>query len=228
MKKSVTLAVQARDTTKKPKDLRKAGLVPCVVYGNKTKHATAQCNGKEFHAAYLSAGQNTLVDIELEGKKVPCLIHAVSFDPVSGAYEHIDLYAVDMTKKVTANVPVIVQGEAPAVKGLGGVLLTVHDELQVTCLPSDIPASFILDISVLENFHDSITVAAIKVPAGVVIENNPETVLVTVHEPRKEEEIVPVVAVPAEGDVAADGAVPAEGAEGAKPEEAKKKEESKK
>lgn len=219
MKKAVTLTVQAREEAKKPKDLRKAGLVPCVVYGSKAKNQSVQCDAKAFHKAYVSAGSNTVVEVEVGGKKVPCLIHAVALDPVTGNYEHIDFYAVDMTKKVTTHVPIVVQGEAPAVKNLGGVMLTVHDELEVTCLPGDIPESFVIDVSGLENFHDAITVASVKVPSGVTVTNNPETVLITIQEPRKEEEIAPPV--PAEG---AEGEAQ-EGAEGAAEGEAGEKKE---
>jgi large subunit ribosomal protein L25 len=226
MKKSVSLTVQARDAAKKPKDLRKAGVVPCVMYGNKTENTSIQCDSKAFHKAYAEAGQNTVVDIDMGGTKIPCLIHAVTLDPITGIYEHIDLYAVDMMKKVTTHVPVVLKGEAPAVKGLGGVLLTVHDELEVSCLPGDIPESFVLDISKLENFHDSITVSTLAVPKGVEIKNNPDTVLVTVQEPRKEEEVAPVAAADA---TAEGGAAGAEGtaAGAAAPVAAEKKEEKK-
>lgn len=228
MKKSVTLTVQSRDAAKKPKDLRKAGLVPCVMYGNKTENTTLQCDSKTFHKAFAEAGQNTVVEVDMNGKKVPCLIHAVTLDPVTSNYEHIDLYAVDMTKKVTTHVPVVISGESPAVKTLGGVLLTVHDELEVTCLPADIPHSFVLDISKLENFHDSITVAMVTVPKGVEIKNNPETVLITIQEPRKEE-VAPVAdAAAVEGAVPAEGTAPAEGAAAAAPADAAKKPEAKK
>ena len=129
---------------------------------------------------------------------------------------HIDFYAVDMTKKVTTHVPVIVKGESPAVKAQGGVLVTVHSQLEVTCLPKDLPQNFIVDISKLENFRDSILVSMLQVPTGVVIKTSPDTVIVTVQEPRKEEVIAPVpgAAVPgAEGAV--EGAAAAPGAEGA-------------
>lgn len=232
MKTATSLTVLAREKATKPSDLRAAGLVPCVVYGNKMENSSVQCNAKEFHAVYLTAGENKVVDIDVAGKKVPCLIHAVSFDPVSGNYEHIDFYAVDMKKKVTAKVPMVVKGESPAVKSQGGVLITVHDHLEVSCLPSDIPESFIVDISILENFHQSILAGALKIPEGVTLKTSPETVLVTIHEPRKEEEVVVVTATegaPTDGTVPAEGAATAaEGAAAPKVEEKGKKEETKK
>jgi len=211
MKKVMAITVQAREKGKKPKDLRKTGVVPGVVYGNKVENSPVQLNAKEFHAVYLTAGENKVVDVDVAGKKIPCLIHAVSLDPVTGNYEHVDFYAVDMKKKVTAKVPLVIKGESPAVKTQGGVLITVHDHLEVSCLPSDIPESFEIDISSLKEFHQSISVSALKIPANVTLKESPETVLVTVQEPRKEEEIAPPT--PAEGEVPAEGAT----SEGAAP-----------
>ena len=216
MEKALSLAVQSRDLKESVRSLRAGGTVPAVIYGNKTKNTTVKCPDKEFTAVFMKAGENTLVEVDLDGKKIPCLIHSVSFDPVSSKCEHIDFYAVDMTKKVTTHVPVIVKGESPAVKAQGGVLVTVHSQLEVTCLPKDLPQNFIVDISKLENFRDSILVSMLQVPTGVVIKTSPDTVIVTVQEPRKEEVIAPVpgAAVPgAEGAV--EGAAAAPGAEGA-------------
>jgi len=215
-KESLAISVSARTPEENVKSLRKAGQVPGVIYGNKLKNQTIKCQQKALHTTFVKAGENQIITIEVDGQKIPCLIHAVSFDPVSDAYEHVDFYAVDMTKKVTTRVPVIVEGESPAVKTQSGVLVTVHDELEVSCLPNDIPENFTINISKLENFHDSITVAQLKVPGGVVIKTAPETVIVTVQEPRKEEVIEAPAAAAVEGEAAAEGAVPSEpGAGGA-------------
>lgn len=205
-KETITLAVSVRDAKEKPNVLRKAGHVPGVVYGSKAKNTSVKCSGKDLQNVYVKAGENTLVQLDLDGKAVPCLIHAVSFDPVTNKLDHVDFYAVDMTKKVTTRVPVYLKGESPAVKTQGGIIVMVHAELEVTCLPADLPAGFTIDIASLENFHDTITVAKLDVPSGVTLKNSPETVIVTVQEPRKEE-VVEVATAPA-----AEGAAPAEGA----------------
>jgi large subunit ribosomal protein L25 len=210
-KDSLSLSVSARDTKESPRTLRKAGDVPGVVYGSSIKGSTSiKCKAKSLQSIYVKAGENNLITIDLGGKAIPCLIHAVSFEPVTGSLEHVDFYAVDMTKKVTTNVPIIVEGESPAVKTQGGVLVTVHDVLEVSCLPADIPSHFIVNIGKLENFRDSILVKDVVVPTGVTVKTNPETVVVTVQEPRKEE-VIEVVAPTAEG-VPAEGAAAGEGA----------------
>jgi len=213
MKEKLSLNVSARTGAENVKKIRRLGEVPGIIYGNKLKNKTIKCPAKALHNTYVKAGENQLVTIEIEDEKIPCLIHAVSFEPVTGSYDHVDFYAVDMTKKVTTHVPVLVVGESPAVKTLGGVLVTVLDELEVSCLPTEIPESFTVNISTLENFHDAITVAQIKVSDGVTIKNSFEKVIVTVQEPRKEE--VVAAPVPAEGAVPAEGEAAATGAEGA-------------
>lgn len=207
-KETLSLSVLPRPETENPKVIRHAGNVPGIIYGAKTKNLSITCNMKELHKVYVAAGENTLVDVQIGDKKIPCLIHAVSFEPVSDREEHVDFYAVDMTKKVTTHVPIRVTGESPAVKTEGGVLVTVHDQIEVTCLPSDIPKEFTVDIAVLVKFHDSITVASLKVTKGVTIKSPADMVIITVQEPRKEEVIEVVAPVAAEGEVAAAGAAP--------------------
>ena len=205
-KESIALAIQTREPKEKVNGLRAKGTVPGIVYGN-VKNTLVKCSGKDLQNVHVRAGENTLVEVDLDGKKVPCLIHAISFDPVTSKIEHVDFYAVDMTKKVTTHVPVFTTGESPAVKTQGGMIVIVHGQLEVSCLPADLPSGFTVDISTLENFHDTITVASLKVPSGVTLKNSPETVILTVQEPRKEE-----VVEPAPGTVPAEGAAPAEGA----------------
>ncbi len=211
-KETVVLGAMPRIKSEDPNALRKTGHVPGIIYGAVKENAMVKCSLKELHNVYVKAGENTLVEVTLDGKKIPCLIHAVSLDPITDKEDHVDLYAVDMTKKVTTHVPIIVTGESAAIKTLGGVLVTVHDNVEVTCLPKDLPSGFTVDISVLENFRETITVSSLKVPAGVTVKSAPEMVLITVQEPRKEE-VVEVAAAPVEG--AAGAAAPAAGAEGA-------------
>lgn len=224
MKKEViSLTINARDAKEKSNGLRKAGSVPGVIYG-KVTNAKVKCSGKDLQNVHIRAGENTLVDVDFDGQKLPCLIHAVSYDPVSSKIDHVDFYAVDMTKKVTAHVPVFTTGESPAVKAHGGMIVIVHGQLEVSCLPADLPSGFTVDISTLENLHDTVTVASLKVPTGVTLKNSPETVILTVQEPRKEEVVEPLPgAVPVEGAVPADGTAPATGAPGAAAPAATKK-----
>lgn len=224
----IPLTAAVRDAKANPKVLRRSNQVPCVVYGNK-QQMTLQCLEKDLHTAFVKAGESTLVELVVDGKKIPVLFKHVDFDPVSDREIHADFYAVDMKAEIETMVPVKFEGEAPAVKTLGGVFVIGHDHVKVRCLPGDLPHSLIVSISGLEAFHASVAVKDLQVPKGVKIMDNAETVLGTIQEPRAIEEITPVAATPAEGEAAAaapgaEGAPAAEGAAGAPAAEAQSKE----
>lgn len=208
----VSLTASARTPSLSAKRIRESGGVPCVVYGSAIKNMTAQCEGLALHKAFVKAGESTLVDLDVDGKKIPVLIKAITFDPVSGKEVHVDFYAVDMKKEIDTSVPVRFVGEAPAVKELGAVFVSTHDHVTVRCLPADLPHDLPVDISKLAAFHDTIKVADLKLPKGVTVMEGTDTVLATVQEPRKEEVIEAVVAAPVEGEAAA--GTPAEGEAG--------------
>jgi len=220
----VSLTATARDTAKKAKDHRTEGLVPCVVYGNETKNMPLSCVYNEIFKAFVSAGKSTLVDLDVAGKKVPVLFHAIDFDPVSDRIIHVDFYAVDMKKEIEAKVSVRFEGEAPAVKEEGGVLVTVLDHVTVKCLPTKLPHDLAVSIESLVAFHDSLAVSDLQVPEGVVIQEDPEMMIATIQEPRKEEVIEVAPVEDEEAEALAEGEEPtAEGevkeGEGEKPAE---------
>ncbi len=215
----VTLKATARDQKSTAKQLRRAGTVPCVVYGN-ADNAQLQCSHVDLRQAYVKAGESTLVNLDVDGKTVPVLFHQMAFDPVTGAFSHVDFYAVDMNKEVETEVALHFEGESLAVKE-GGILVTPISHLNIRCLPKDLPHNLPVSLESLAEMHSAITIKDVKVPAGVTVLDDLELVVATVQEPRKEEEVV--AAAPA-----ADGAAPAAGApaaEGAAP--AAKKEEKK-
>lgn len=84
MKNNILLPVSKREVSENVKTLRREGSVPGVIYGNKTTNQSIKCKIKDLHVVYLKAGENTLVEIDIDGTKVPSLIHSVSFEPVSG------------------------------------------------------------------------------------------------------------------------------------------------
>ena len=232
-KNSITLTARPRTLKgKNVNDVRRAGSIPGVLYGHAVKNQPIECTVQEFHKVYVKAGESSVVELTLEDKTIPVLIHAIAFEPVTGNYDHIDFLALDMSREVTTHVPVRSVGEAPGVKELGGVLVHNRDSLTVKCLPKDLPQAIEVDLSSLKNFHDTVTVATLKVPHGVKILENPTEIVVSLQPPRKEEE-APVAAATAEGAVA-EGAAPAEGAAAAAapaaeaPEKEKKGKEDKK
>ena len=213
---TINLKVEPRESAgKKIKHLRQQGRVPGVLYGYKVKNQPVECPYQEFHKTFVRAGESTIVELHVGKDVVPVLIHSIACDPVTGNYAHIDFLALDMTKEVTTHVPVQTTGESPGVKELAAILVHNRDTLTVKCLPKDLPHALVVDISGLKNFHDTVTVAKIKVPPRVVIVEKPEEIVVSIQPPRKEEEVVPVAT--AEGIAGAEGAVTAAGEAAAAP-----------
>ncbi len=223
-KDSITLTARPRKALgKNVNDVRRAGSIPGILYGHAVKNQPIECTVQEFHKVYVKAGESSVVELTLEEKTIPVLIHAIAFEPVTGNYDHIDFLALDMSKEVTTHVPVRTVGEAPGVKELGGVLVHNRDSLTIKCLPKNLPQAIEVDLSSLKNFHDTVTVATLKMATGVTILENPTEIVVSLQPPRKEEEVTVVAAVTAE-DAVAEGATPAEGAAAAATSEAPDKE----
>ncbi len=192
---TIQLDAQTRDLGVAAATLRKKRIVPAIFYGKSQKSMPLQMDYGVFRKVYLKAGNNRIVDLTIDGKKKEkVLVHDVQFYPLTGAIDHVDFLAVKMSEEVTTSVPVEIVGISPAVKDLGGVLNTIKHEIEVKCLPMDIPAKFEVDVSSLDAFSTSVHVKDLIVPASVKILDNPEDVIVTVAAPRKEEEVAPVAA----------------------------------
>lgn len=214
-----TLKVQKRDTVGKAvRAMRAEGIVPAVVYGKGKENQNLSVSLHDFDLIYKEVGSSAIITLEVDGggeKNV--LIHDVAQDPVTNAPEHIDFYEVSMTEKITANVPLYFMGDSAAVIELQGSLLTNKDEIEVECLPADLPQNIEIDISSLSDFEKSIHVSDLKVPAGVEVKDDPEELVANVEPPRSEEELAeleePVEAPEMEGEE--EGAEGEEGEEGA-------------
>jgi len=228
----VALKATARGT-QTPKEIRRANGIPCVLYGNDVKNTQVQCVFVELTKAFTKAGENTLVDLDIDGKKVPVLFHALQFEPITGRITHVDFYAVNLKKEIETHVPLRFTGESLAVKEFAAVIVTVQNHVTVRCLPMALPHDIEVTLTKLAQVHDVVKVSDLTVPAGVTIVDQPETVIVIAQEQRKEEEVVVAPAataegVPAEGAVAGvEGAPAAEGAAAAAPAAAPAKKEKK-
>ncbi|MBX4188260.1 MAG: 50S ribosomal protein L25 [Candidatus Doudnabacteria bacterium] len=171
------------------KQLRKAGKLPAVVYGHGVKSENIELVENEFAKAFRQAGESTIVSLALDGKKLPVLIHDVQNHYLRDTPEHVDFYVVNMDEELTATVQIHFLGESAAVKSLGGTLAKNTTEVEVECLPGDLPPHFEIDISALKTFEDVIRVSDIKVSDKVKILANSEEVIAVVTPPRTEEEL---------------------------------------
>lgn len=169
--------------------------MPAVVYGKGVPSTNLSVNAKEFDTVFRKAGESTLVFVKLGSTEYPTLIKDVARDPRSGDAMHADLYAVSLTEKITARVPVVFVGESILVKSEGGTLVRNVNELEVEALPTDLPKEITVDISGLKSFTDQITLGDIKVPKAT-LPGDPGEIIATVQAPKSEEELAAELAAP--------------------------------
>ena len=200
-----SLAVQLR--TEKGKEaarrLRRQGLIPAVVYGHREEAIPVTLNPQHLAKALRSgAGERSLINLTIEGLQDGPLTKTVilkekQIDPVKRTLVHVDLYTVAMDETIHVAIPVHVMGKAHGVE-LGGVLEQVLREIEVECLPGDIPPSIDVDVSSLD-IGDSVHVKNITLEKAKILAD-PEQTIVTVvpptvyEEPVVEEEVVEVEA----------------------------------
>jgi len=186
------------------------GKVPAIVYGHNTEATPVTLDRLEFQKVFAKSGRTQLVDLVLDGGRTEkVIVREIQTHPRRLGPIHVDFYQVNLQEKIEVEVPVHLTGESAAVKrGDADVLQPLH-AVRVECLPSDIPASFEVDITPLEEIEAELRVSDLAVPKGVTILDEPEELVVKIVHKRelKVEEEIPAAeaAVPAEGEAAAEG-----------------------
>lgn len=199
----IFLEVQPREEIgkSKVKVLRGGGFIPAVVYSQGKKTELIKILSREFlrllheHHAGSVVINLKMKDEAKKTKERACLIKEIQYDPVKGDIIHVDFNQISLTKVIKVSVGVVAKGEAIGVKVDGGVLEHILWEIEVECLPTEIPKELEVDISNLK-IGDAIYVRDLKAPLGVKILNDPNAIILSVAPPIKEE--VPVT--PVEGE----------------------------
>ena len=177
-----------KDLGKKVKVLRKKGILPGVLYGPKIETRPLEIDLKEFEKIYKEAGESSLISLEIDKKKFLVLIHEVKLDSLTEKPTHVDFYQPRLEEEVTAEVPLVFEGEAPAVKDLGGTLVKNISEVEVKALPQNLPHEIKVNIDRLKTFEDSILIKDLIVSKEVKILKEPKEVVAAVSPPEKVEE----------------------------------------
>lgn len=186
-----TLTVERRETQGKNSNrrLRASGQVPAVVYGNNRDPVNIQVGHRDVEILLeKTADGNPIFLLSLAGtdKKRHAMIRELHSDPISGHFLHIDFQRVDMDAKLRTSVHLELKGASPGVK-LGGLLDFVTREVEIEALPADIPGHIDVDISGLQ-IGDHVEAKDLTVPEGVELHADPELVILSIQEPRAEEE----------------------------------------
>jgi large subunit ribosomal protein L25 len=182
------LSAELREGTGKgvARKLRAKDVIPAVVYGRKRAAQSISVSPDALQKLLRGvAGMNTLIDLTLAGKTATVLVKGLDRDPVRGRYLHADFYEVDLAQKVVVSVPVHLLGKA-AGTDFGGILDHPLRELQIECLPREIPQRIDVDVSALQ-VNDSIHVSDLKLAPGLTIKTDGSLAVASVVLPESEE-----------------------------------------
>jgi large subunit ribosomal protein L25 len=195
----ITLKASVREASGKSsaKRIRKEGQIPAVVYKDGNEGLSVKVDMKElWQVLHTEAGSNVIITMEIDGKEKAetktVIIKETQVDPLNDKFLHVDFHEISLEEKLTVKVPVELKGEAPGVTEEEGVLTQVLWELEVECLPTDIPEHIDINVEALR-IGDAIHVADLALPAGVTALEEREQVVVSVHAPQAEEEAEEVI-----------------------------------
>jgi large subunit ribosomal protein L25 len=205
-------AKQREEIGKGLNKIRKMGLIPAVVYGKKIKPMAIAIERKNFVKNILGSdsGMNAIINLKLAGKGKPLsvLTHEVQRNDLTDEILHVDFRQIAMDEALKTRVPVELTGLPIGVKESGGVLVHGLREVEVECLPGNIPDKFEIDVSPLK-INDSFHVSDLPKVAKVKVLTNPSDMIATCSPPTKEEVVAAPVPTPGEvpSEVKADEAV---------------------
>ena len=172
---------------KKVSNLRKNGLVPVHLYGPEVDSVSLQCASLPLSKIVLQAGTNIPINVSIDGSEDQvCFVREVQYHPVKDHIIHVDFMSVNISKPVTARVPVRIEGTSPAVRTMGGTLLQPLESVTVEALPLEIPEYLSLAAELLVDFETNLYVKDLEVPDGIQIINNDSEMLASVVAPRVE------------------------------------------
>ena len=187
-----TLKVDRRTVTgKKVRQLRRAGTIPVHLYGADIQPANLQVDDRTLNRLILQVGANIPVSLEYVGQDGDniCFVREVQRHPVTEDVIHVDFLKVDITRTVSAEVPLTLTGTSSAVSEMAGTLLQNIQSLLIEALPMNMPAELELDVSVLVDFDSSIQVGDVPTPGNVTVLNDAEDTIARVAPPRLEVEV---------------------------------------
>jgi large subunit ribosomal protein L25 len=208
------ILVSAQSRTDRGKNaarrLRAKGMIPAVVYGGKHDSMAVSVDPKTLLRVLRSeAGRNTILSLDMgSGGKTSAILKSWQVDPIDEKFIHADFYRIAMDVAIKVKIPILTKGEARGVKVDAGILEIIMRDLEVECLPGDIPERIEVDVTDL-GLHGGIRVSELKVSDKVKILDDADQIVV--HVISVKEEAAPVAAAaPAEGEAAAAPAAPAE------------------
>ncbi len=167
--------------------IRQEGMIPVILYDADTVSIPLTLNKKDVFAILKAeTGENTIFKISFNSETRNTMIKELQRDPVTDEILHADLIQIVMDNIISVSVPIVLVGEAVGVKAEGGFVDFVTREVEIECLPKDIPEQLEIDISSL-HLHQSLKIEDLSSPGEITLVSDPNTVVVLIHAPTKEE-----------------------------------------
>lgn len=174
---------------RKVNSLRRSGFIPAILYGHGKKPVNLTVNAKDFSTVFKKAGETSLIEVVLDGKRHNVLVHDTARNPLTEETIHIDFFEVRMDEKIKTKVPLVFTGESMAIKSDGGVLVRALQEVEIEALPKDLPKEIVIDISSLKTFEDKLLIKDIVVAGSIKILAGLDDVVALVAPPRSDKEM---------------------------------------
>jgi large subunit ribosomal protein L25 len=206
MEKVVLQATKREVLGKKVGALRRAGKLPAVLYGHGIACTPVMLDAKEATLKLSHLTTSSLVMIDLDGTEYPALVREKQRDYIKNRLLHLDFQVISMTEKVTTKVGIELTGTAPAVKAFNAVIVTVLNELEIECMPQDLPARVVIDISGLTEVGAGIHVRDVVISDKVKILDDPGEMIIVASATREEKAVAGEA--PAEEEAAAEESEP--------------------
>lgn len=180
---------------KKTRFLRRQGITPTHLYGHDLKSLALQCDAAELQRLIALAGKTRLISLEIDGKQPRSVfVRAIQRDEVTRQLLHVDFYQVKKGEKIAVDVPIVLVGEAPAMKEKGRMLIHGITSLSIECLPDSVPPQIEVGLSSLEELEQAIHVKDIVLDPNITVNADPEQLVVKVSEAVVKEVVEEVVA----------------------------------
>lgn len=190
MDKIILKATKRSITGKKVGALRRQGLLPAVMYGTNFESIPITLDRRETTRLFGTLMPSSLVTIDIEGEEHTTLVRDKQRDYIRGEFLHVDFLVISLTETVRTNIRIILEGTAPAVKELSGILVRGLNELEVECLPNYLPERIVIDLSELYEIGSSVLVKDVILSSEIEILDDPEVMIVSVIYTEAEEEEV--------------------------------------
>ncbi len=178
---------------KKTRFLRRQGITPTHLFGHGLRSLALQCDTTNLQRIIAQAGATRPISLEIEGDKQPKMvfIREIQRNAITEQLLHVDFYQVKKTEKIKVDVPIVLVGEAPAMKEKGRSLTHGVTSLSIECLPAEVPPQIEVDLSQLEEVEQSIYVRDITLSPDITVTTDPDQLVVKVAQARVEvEEVV--------------------------------------